>query len=168
AAIKYQDSESGLWYQVLDKTKDKGNYLEASGSSMLVYALAKGYRNGYLPRTSFVAAERGYKGLVSRYIKSGPNGETNLEGTVSVAGLGGNPYRDGSYEYYLSEKVVTNDPKGIAAFLMASNEMDIAANRAVGVGKRVTLDSYFNNESKKDVNGQTISWHYKWDELPNG
>jgi unsaturated rhamnogalacturonyl hydrolase len=167
AAIKYQDSQSGLWYQVLDKAKAKGNYLEASGSSMFVYALAKGYRNGYLPRSSFVAAESGYKGLVSRFIKIGTNGETNLDGTVSVAGLGGNPYRDGSYEYYLSEKVVTNDPKGIAAFLMASNEMDIAANRKVGFEKRVTLDSYFNNETKKDVNGQTVSWHYKWDELPN-
>jgi unsaturated rhamnogalacturonyl hydrolase len=50
---------------------------------------------------------------------------------------------------------------------MASNEMDIAANRSVGLGKRVTLDSYFNNETKKDANGQNVSWHYKWDELPN-
>jgi unsaturated rhamnogalacturonyl hydrolase len=167
AVLKYQDPQSGLWYQVIDKGKEKGNYLEASGSSMFVYALAKGYRNGYLPRSSFIAAERGYKGLINRYIKSSANGETNLEGTVSVAGLGGNPYRDGSYDYYLSEKVVTNDPKGIAAFLMASNEFDIAANRTVGFGKRVTLDSYFNNEIKKDANGQSVSWHYKWDELPN-
>ena len=167
AVVKYQDPKTGLWFQVLDKGKEKGNYLEASGSSMFVYALAKGYRNGYLPRTSLIAAESGYKGLINRFIKSSTNGDTNLEGTVSVAGLGGNPYRDGSYEYYLSEKVVTNDPKGIAAFLMASNEMDIAANRSVGFGKRVTLDSYFNNEIKKDANGQSVSWHYKWDELPN-
>jgi len=167
AVIKYQDPQSGLWYQVVDKGKEKGNYLESSGSSMLVYALAKGYRNGYLPRSAFTAADRGYKGLVNRYIKTSASGEISLEGTVSVAGLGGNPYRDGSYEYYLSEKVVTNDPKGIAAFLMASNEMDIAANRSVGLGKRVTLDSYFNNETKKDANGQNVSWHYKWDELPN-
>ncbi len=32
-----------------------------------------------------------------------------------MAGLGGNPYRDGSYQYYLSEKVVTYDPKGMGS-----------------------------------------------------
>ena len=163
----YQDAKSGLWFQVLDKGTEKGNYLEASGSSMFVYALAKGLRNGYLPASYLVVAQRGYKGLLERFIKTDQNGQTNLEGTVSVAGLGGNPYRDGSYQYYLSEKVVTNDPKGVGAFLMAANEMDIAAKQSVGKGKTVLLDSYFNNEKKKDATGQLISWHYKWDELPN-
>ena len=49
---------------------------------------------------------------------------------MSVSGLGGNPYRDGSYEYYLSEKVVTNDPKGIGALVLAAMEMEIAAKRS--------------------------------------
>lgn len=51
-------------------------------------------------------------------------GQLNLEGTVSVSGLGATPYRDGSYEYCLSEKVVTNDPKGIGALLLAATEME--------------------------------------------
>jgi unsaturated rhamnogalacturonyl hydrolase len=167
AVSSYQDPKSGLWYQVVDKGTQKGNYLESSGSSMFVYALAKGVRNGYLPPTYLSVAKRGYKGLVDRFIKTDAGGQTNLEGTVSVAGLGGNPYRDGSYEYYLSEKVVTNDPKGVGAFLMASNEMDIAGKQSIGQGKTVLLDSYFNNEMKKDSTGRTVSWHYKWDELPN-
>jgi unsaturated rhamnogalacturonyl hydrolase len=50
---------------------------------------------------------------------------------------------------------------------MASNEMDIAAKQPIGQGKTVMLDSYFNNEMKKDASGQMVSWHYKWDELPN-
>ncbi len=165
---KYQDAKSGLWYQVLDKSTEQGNYLESSGSSMFVYALAKGVRNGYLPVTYLPVAKRGYKGLVDQFIKTDTSGQTNLEGTVSVAGLGGNPYRDGSYQYYISEKVVTNDPKGVGAFLMASNEMKIAATQSVGSGKTVLLDSFFNNEMKKDSSGQMISWHYKWDELANG
>jgi unsaturated rhamnogalacturonyl hydrolase len=167
AVSSYQDPKSGLWYQVVDKGTEKGNYLESSGSSMFVYALAKGVRNGYLPPTYLSVAKRGYKGLVDRFIKTDAGGQTNLEGTVSVAGLGGNPYRDGTYEYYLSEKVVTNDPKGVGAFLMASNEMDIARKQSIGQGKTVLLDSYFNNETKKDSTGRTVSWHYKWDELPN-
>jgi unsaturated rhamnogalacturonyl hydrolase len=167
AVANYQDQKSGLWYQVVDKGTEKGNYLEASGSSMFVYALAKGVRNGYLPQSYLAVAKRGYKGLLDQFVKTDQNGQTNLDGTVSVAGLGGNPYRDGSYEYYLSEKVVTNDPKGVGSFLMATNEMEIAANQSIGQGKTVMLDSYFNNETKKDATGQIVSWHYKWDELPN-
>ncbi|HEX6719338.1 MAG TPA: glycoside hydrolase family 88 protein [Pyrinomonadaceae bacterium] len=167
AVAKYQDPKTGLWYEVIDKGNEKGNYLEASGSSMLVYALAKGVRDGYLPASYLSVAKRGYNGLTSEFIKTDANGEANLDGTVSVAGLGGNPYRDGSYQYYLSEKVVRNDPKGIGAFLMAGNEMNIAAKQSTGKGKTVMLDSYFNNETKKDATGEIVSWHYKWDELPN-
>jgi unsaturated rhamnogalacturonyl hydrolase len=163
---RYQDPKTGLWYQVMDKATEKGNYLESSAAGMFVYALAKGVRSGYLPAKYLSVAQRGYKEITSRFIRTDA-GQTNLDGTVSVAGLGGNPYRDGSYQYYLSEKVVTNDPKGIGAFILAANEMEIASRQSVGKGRTVLLDSYFNNEIKKDSTGKTISWHYKWDELPN-
>ena len=163
----YQDAPSGLWYDVVDKGTAKGNYLESSAGAMFVYALAKGVRNGYLANSYQAVAQKAYRGLVDLFIKADANGQTNFEGTVSVSGLGGNPYRDGSYDYYLSEKVVTNDPKGIGAFLLASNEMEMATKQSVGKGKTVTLDSYFNNETKKDAGGRLTSWHYKWDELPN-
>ncbi|HEX8072332.1 MAG TPA: DUF4350 domain-containing protein [Pyrinomonadaceae bacterium] len=167
AVEKYQDAKTGLWYQVLDKGGAEGNYLESSASSMFVYALAKGVRQGYLPARYLRVAQRGYQGLGSRFIETDANGQTNLTGTVSVAGLGGNPYRDGSYQYYLSEKVVTNDPKGVGAFLMAANEMEMAAGQDSGRGRTVALDYYFNNESKKDAGGQLAPYHYKWEEMPN-
>jgi unsaturated rhamnogalacturonyl hydrolase len=40
------------------------------------------------------------------------------------AGLGGTPYRDGSYEYYIGETIVTNDYKGVGPFVLASIEME--------------------------------------------
>ena len=129
AVMKYQDPKSGLWFDVLDKGSEKGNYLESSAACMFVYALAKGVRNGYLPRRYMQVAKRGYSSIVKEFIKTDANGRLNLEGTVSVSGLGGNPYRDGSYEYYLSEKVITNDPKGIGALILAATEMEIAAKR---------------------------------------
>jgi len=166
AVEKYQDPKSGLWYQVLDKAGAKGNYFEASAACMFVYALGKGVRQGYLPASYLAVARKGYQGITTQFIE--PEGAgVDLKGTVSVAGLGGNPYRDGSYDYYLSEKVVTNDPKGVGAFLLASVEMERADKHGAGKGKTVALDSYFNNETKKDSTGQTISWHYKWDELPD-
>ena len=73
---------------------------------------------------------------MKEFLKTDASGQLNLEGTVSVAGLGGNPYRDGSYEYYLSEKVVTNDPKGIGALLFASTEMESAARQSNGDPRR--------------------------------
>ena len=127
AVAKYQDPRSGLWYQVLDKGNEKGNYFEASAACMFVYALAKGARNGYLASRYLQVAEKGYRGILKEFVKTDANGRLNLEGTVSVAGLGGNPYRDGSYEYYLSEKVVTNDPKGIGALILAATEMETVA-----------------------------------------
>ena len=168
AIKKYQSPKTGLWYQVVDKAGSRGNYLEASASCMFVYALAKGVRNGYLaPQPYQAVARKGYQGITQQFIEIQANGQVNLKGTVSVAGLGGNPYRDGSYDYYLSEKVVSNDPKGIGAFLMASTEMEMAAERSVGRGRTVMLDSYFNNEMKKDSTGRFVPYHYKWDEMPN-
>lgn len=167
AAKKAQDPKSGLWYQILDKPTGKGNYHEASASGMLVYTLAKAVRRGWLPAPYEAVAQKGYRGMLQEFIKIDENGQVNLAGTVSVAGLGGKPYRDGSYGYYLSEKVVTNDPKGVGAFLLAANEMELRNIPQVGKGKTIVLDSYFNNEFKKDASGQTISFHYKWDELDN-
>jgi unsaturated rhamnogalacturonyl hydrolase len=129
ALAKYQEPRSGLWYQVLDKDTAKGNYLESSAACMFVYALSKGVRDGHLPDRYMQVAENGYRGILRAFVKTDTNGRLNLEGTVNVGGLGGNPYRDGSYEYYLSEKVVTNDPKGIGALLLAATEMEIVGKK---------------------------------------
>src|SRR5215212_6347049 len=166
AVEKYQEPKSGLWYQVLDKGGEKGNYFESSAAAMFVYALSKGVRLGYLPESYLKVAQKGWAGMQKQFVEDAPGGGINFKGTVSVAGLGGNPYRDGSYAYYLSEKVVTNDQKGVGAFLMAAAEMEAANGRAVKAGgKRVVLDYYFNNEWKKDAAGRPYTWHYKWEEM---
>jgi unsaturated rhamnogalacturonyl hydrolase len=83
---------------------------------------------------------------------------------VSVGGLGGTPYRDGTYEYYLSEPIRKNDLKGIGPFIFASIEMEIAAENAVGKGKTVGLDYYFNHETRKDLSGAPEQFHYTWED----
>jgi len=164
---KVQEPTTGLWYQVLNAGGMKGNYLEASASAMFVYSLAKAVRLGYLPESYLKVAQKGWAGIGRQFVEEAAGGGVNFKGTVSVAGLGGNPYRDGSYVYYLSEKVVTNDAKGVGAFLMAAAEMEAAAQGRPGRGKTVVLDYYFNNELKKDAAGRMSPWHYKWDEMPN-
>jgi len=75
--------------------------------------------------------------------------------------------RDGSFDYYLSEKLVVNDPKGVGAFLMAANEIELIPDLKTGKGKTVMLDNYFNHETEKDIMGATIPFHYVWDEMDN-
>ena len=165
-AIEKQQTQSGLWLDVMT-VNDKKNYLEASASCQFVYAIAKGVRKGYIPTTKIAIAKKGYDGIVKQFIKE-ENGQTNLTGTVKVSGLGGNPYRDGSFEYYMSEPVIDNDPKGLGVFLMASNEIEMLKTQTLGKGKTVLLDSYFNSEKKKDITGIEKLWHYKWNEKSNG
>jgi unsaturated rhamnogalacturonyl hydrolase len=165
ALARYQDAASGLWYQVLDKPDAKGNYLESSASCMFVYALAKGVRRGYLPPSYLANAERGYRGILSRFIQTGTDNDVSLTSTVKGAGLGGDPYRDGSYDYYIGEKVATNDPKGVGAFLLASTEMETAADAKLGRGQTVLLDAWFNSQTRPDAFGQQVSFHYKWNDL---
>jgi len=167
AVEKYQDQKTGLWYQILDKPNGKGNYFEASASNMFVYALAKGARLGYLSSKFETVAYKGYEGIKKEFLITDNKGLLHLNGTVSVAGLGGKPYRDGSYEYYLSEKVIQDDAKGIGAFILASNEMELRNIPKVGKGKTVLLDNYFNNESRTDITGQKQGFHYVWEEWDN-
>lgn len=166
AVTQVQDAKTGLWYDVPNKPAVPKNYVEASASSMLVYTLAKGVRKGYLPASYLTNAKKGYQGILKEFIKE-ENGQTNLHGTVSVSGLGGNPYRDGSFEYYMSEKVIVNDPKGMGAFILAADEMELLDTLSKGKGKTVLLDYYFNNEWKKDATGKEVRFHYTWEDKAN-
>ena len=165
AIEKQQQKQSSLWFDIMNVT-DKRNYVEASASCQFVYAIAKGVSKGYIPATKITIAKKGFEGISKEFIKE-ENGQTNLYGTVKVSGLGGNPYRDGSLDYYFSEPVITNDPKGLGVFIAAAVEMEIIETQTIGKGKVVMLDSYFNNEKKKDITGLEKNWHYKWNEKSN-
>jgi unsaturated rhamnogalacturonyl hydrolase len=168
AAIrKVQDPANGLWWDLLDKPGMPGNYTEASAACMFVYTLAKGVRKGFLPPEYLESAKKGYAAILGKLVTVGPDGRIGLDGTVGVSGLGGDPYRDGSYGYYTGEKTVRNDPKGLGAFLLAANEMELLPGLALGKGRKVLLDYYFNNEHKKDITGANLRYHYTWEDQAN-
>jgi unsaturated rhamnogalacturonyl hydrolase len=122
AVLAVQDEATGVWWQVLDKPGAADNYLEASASGMLVYALAKGVRMGYLDEAILNAVWKAYRGVLDTFITSNADGTLNLNRICRTAGLGYG--RDGSYDYYVhQEEVVSNDGKGVGPFIMASLEM---------------------------------------------
>jgi unsaturated rhamnogalacturonyl hydrolase len=126
ACINVRDHASGLWFQVMDKPDGKGNYLEASVSCMLTYAFIKAARKGYVPDEYLEQGLRSYDGAVAYFIVEEDDGTISLDRICRVAGLGNVPYRDGSYEYYISEPIVKNDYKGTGAFILASLEAENA------------------------------------------
>lgn len=145
AIIKWQDAETGLWYQVMDEPGKEGNYLESTCSSMFAYVLMKAHRKGYLGEKYRDAGMKAYNGIIKHFIKVHPDNTISLTQCCEVAGLGPgispqveaalikinpknkakeNLRRDGSYEYYLSEPIRDNDAKGIGPFIWASLEME--------------------------------------------
>ena len=152
AVIRWQDQKSGVWYQVMDAPGRDGNYLEATASAMFAYVLLKAYRKGYLDARYRDAGIMAYKGIIRHFIRIDADQTISLTQCCSVAGLGPavtpetrkamqqynpqgtiseNRRRDGSYEYYLSELIRDNDPKGIGPFIWASLEME-----KLGVGRQ--------------------------------
>ena len=100
------------------------NYLDSSASCMFVYAMVKGARNNYLPPRFLDTARRAYDGIIKQFVQVDATGQVHLTGTCRSAGLGGTPYRDGSFEYYVSEPAVTDNHHGVGAFILAATEME--------------------------------------------
>nr|WP_321335200.1 glycoside hydrolase family 88 protein [uncultured Bacteroides sp.] len=121
---KYQD-KNGLWYQVLDQPTRKGNFPEASVTAQFMYAYAKAVNKGYIDAKYRVYAEKAFKGLQNKLLVENPDGTLTLTRCCQVGGLGGNPYRDGSFDYYIGEKIRDNDAKATGPFIMGCIELGV-------------------------------------------
>ena len=158
--INYRDPKLNLWYQVVDKGREKGNYIETSSSLMYIYAFAKGYNKGYLNSDYFRIAEESFISLQNNFITN-ENGLLNLTNVCAGAGLGGSPYRDGSYNYYIHEPIRINDFKGYGPLILASIELE-KRNKVKFKNRRVGLDYFYNNEYKNNKR-----YHYIWEDYAN-
>ena len=108
-----------------DQGGREGNYLEASGSAMIAYAWAKGARLGMVEPRYRELARESFAGLVAELVDwDASTGRMKLRNVCRSAGLGGEPYRDGTYTYYVSTAVEANDAHGVGAFLLASAEIE--------------------------------------------
>lgn len=112
-----------------------------------VAALCKAVRLGYLPVTYLAAAQKTYAAVLKEDIGTDANGQLQFSDNKQ-----GNS--------------VVNSPESLAAFFLASTEIELALLPKPGNNKSVLLDSYFNNEHRKDTTGIT-SFHYKWEEMDN-
>lgn len=123
ALMAVQDKDTRLWYQVPDKGDREGNYLESTCSAMYCYAMAKGVRIGVLDKNYKKEAQQVLEGLKAHKIVTNEDGTLSLIDCCAVAGLGGNPFRDGTYDYYIHERIRKDDPKGVAPLILACLEL---------------------------------------------
>lgn len=122
AMLPYQDKETGMWYQVVNRGGIKPNYLETSGSAIFAYAIMKSVRLGYLDEAYFAFGEKAFTGICKKYL-SEENGELQLDGICLVAGLGNKDMREGTFDYYMREPIVKNEAKGVAPLILAYIEI---------------------------------------------
>lgn len=135
AILRWQDKDSGLWWQVMDCPDREGNYLESTCSCMFAYALMKSGQKGWVDSSYEEAGRKAYENILKRFVEKEPDGTISLTQCCSVAGLGPginekvkrvapevkeDRRRDGSFNYYISEPIRKNDPKGIGPFIWSS------------------------------------------------
>lgn len=120
---KYQDQD-GLWWQVLDRQGADKNYQEASVNAMFLYAYGKAINKGYIGSEYRGVTDKILEGIQAKLLQKEVNGNLTLIQCNAVAGLGGHPYRDGSYSYYVNERIRENDAKATGPFIMGCLEVD--------------------------------------------
>jgi unsaturated rhamnogalacturonyl hydrolase len=120
----YADPATGMYWQVVDQGGREGNYPETSGSAMIACAMLKGARLGTLEEKIRDQGRKTFEGILQNHLKV-RDGMIELDHICLVAGLGpeNNRRRDGTYEYYISEPVVSNDAKGAAPFVLCYTEI---------------------------------------------
>jgi unsaturated rhamnogalacturonyl hydrolase len=91
---------------------------------MYIYVFAKGARLGYLDKKYRDVAVSAFDAFIKELVTVDEKGLVTIRDICGGCGLGGNPYRDGSYEYYINEKRFDNDTKGVAPFILAAIELD--------------------------------------------
>lgn len=126
ALVKYQDPKTGTWYQVTDQAEREGNYLESSATALFVYTIAKAINKGYVGDEFISPLKKAFDGMTRTFTRLEEDGTYTITNCCAVAGLGGNAgkYRDGSFDYYISEPIIENDPKSVGSFILAAIEYE--------------------------------------------
>ncbi len=132
---KYQDSKTGLWYQIVDKGSLPDNWQETSSSSMYSYTILMAVQRGYVDKQYNEVAQKGYQGVLTK-ISLGPDGMTYLTDICEGTNLG-------DLAFYLARKRDTNDLHGLGAFLIM-NELFMRSKPTASQPRKVVKISVTN------------------------
>lgn len=115
AIYNYQDKESNLWYQVVDKGHIEGNWLESSCSMLFVYAALKGIRLGVINAEYKEKAIKGFEAIIETFTTVEKD-DLLLSGVCIGTGVN-------DLAGYFARPTSTNDLHGMGAFLLMCAEV---------------------------------------------
>lgn len=116
AIARYQDDETGCWYQIVDKGNREDNWLESSCSALFVCGMAKAIKAGYIEDKFKMIVDKGFRGVINMI-------EDNEDGTIIVPNICIGTGVD-NYDYYKDRPIRENDLHGMGAFVLMCNAYD--------------------------------------------
>ena len=117
--LKYQDGATGMWYQVVDKPGEKGNWIESSCTNLFLYSYAKALRTGIISGEKYEdALKKGYDGMIKNSIRIDADGKLVID-KICI----GTCIEEGTYEHYINRPQTNNDLHGGGAFILMCTEM---------------------------------------------
>ncbi|RKL68178.1 glycoside hydrolase 105 family protein [Salipaludibacillus neizhouensis] len=113
--VRYQDKETGLWHQVVDKGENKDNWLETSCTSLFLLTIIRAVNQGYVDQSYYEYAKKGYEGILKHKVRF--EGDRLILSGVCIG------TSIGVYDYYMERETVDNDLHGVGAFILSSIQM---------------------------------------------
>jgi unsaturated rhamnogalacturonyl hydrolase len=164
-AVQHQDTETGLFDELPRSTTPRHRPDSPTAECLLVYALSKGARLGYLPERDSLHAQRAWQGVLKHFVQQDPSGViTMTQGAIHNA-----RNRSAAEDKGSAPPAALKDPDkegiGPGVLLLAAAEVDNAPTAAIARGERVMLDAWFNSQQRKNPAGQWEAFHYKWSDL---
>ncbi len=155
--------KNGLWNSTLNgrhEYAERGS--EASSDCILIYALAKGVRMGYLPQTEEHDAQEGWRSIQTEFREAQENIPVSAR-NEDIDHVGVNT-RSSCRNLDMTDETLLSNAENMGSYLKVEAEMEQAATEALGQDKVALLDAWFNSQTRKNAAGQTELYHYKWDD----
>lgn len=122
--VKYQ-AECGRWYQLVDKEYDPRNWIDNSGTLLILYAMAKAVKNGLIDKSYVENIMRGYKDVIE-------NSTVITDDDFRILDICMGTCVGETVEYYYYRHRIINEWHGTGAFLMMCAEID-AMNQTIEI-----------------------------------
>jgi unsaturated rhamnogalacturonyl hydrolase len=161
AVEQHQDRDTGLFDEATGSTHRPAS---PPAACLLVYALSKGARLGYLPEHITADAEHAWQGILKYAAKTDADGLVSLGPDLLPGRPNAKPLNE-QHSSPIGNRSDANVSAGLGSFLLASTEVDHAPTAGLARGQTVMLDAWYNSQQRKNAAGQMESFHYKWSDL---
>jgi unsaturated rhamnogalacturonyl hydrolase len=128
----YQNTSTGLWYQVVDYPDDPDNWLETSCSMMFVFSMQRAIQKGFLNASYQSNVNLGYNGILTKISEDAAK-------MVSLTDISAGTSVSADIQYYYERPRKTNDNHGLGTFLIMNELVKYDNLPWLGSGKSLSV-----------------------------